>query len=94
MVSKKAKPQYPAILHPGHILREDYIGATDGLTVSALANAIGVPVTRLHEIVHERRSITADTAVRLGTYFNTNAEQWMAWQAAHDIAHAKIALAG
>lgn len=48
-------------IHPGEILREDYLIPL-GLSVNALANALHVPATRLHEIVKERRSVTPDTA--------------------------------
>lgn len=51
-------------IHPGEILREDYLIPL-GLSVNALANALHVPATRLHEIVKERRAITPDTALRV-----------------------------
>ena len=55
-------------VHPGEVLREDCL-APLGMSVNALAVALGVPATRSHEIVKERRAITADTATRLGRYF-------------------------
>ena len=55
-------------VHPGEILREDFLVPL-GLSVNALSVALGVPATRIHEIVKERRSITADTAARLARYF-------------------------
>ena len=58
-------------VHPGEILREDYL-APLGLSVNALVIALGVPATRIHEIVQERRAVTADTAARL-------AKQYFAW---------------
>ena len=71
------KPQalVPAV-HPGEILREDFMKPL-GLTVNRLALELHVPATRIGEIVHERRRITAETALRLARYFNTNAEFWL-----------------
>ena len=60
-------------IHPGEILREEFLGPL-GMSVHALATALRVPATRLHEIVNERRSITADTAVRLARYFGGDAQ--------------------
>ncbi len=51
-------------VHPGEVLREGYL-VPPGLSVNALATALGVPATPMHEIVKERRAITADTATRL-----------------------------
>jgi addiction module HigA family antidote len=61
--SKKLPP-----IHPGEILREDYLKPL-GLSMNQLALDLRVPVTRIAEIVHERRSVMADTAVRLGRLF-------------------------
>jgi len=71
-------------VHPGEVLREDFM-APLGLTMNRLALDLRVPVTRIAEIVHERRAITPDTALRLGRYFNTSARFWMNLQAAHDL---------
>ncbi len=73
-----------APVHPGEVLREDFM-APLGLTMNRLALDLRVPVTRIAEIVHERRAITPDTALRLGRYFNTSARFWMNLQAAHDL---------
>ena len=70
-------------LHPGEILREDFMKPL-GLSMNKLALNLHVPVTRIAEIVHERRSITPDTALRLGRYFNTSARFWLNAQAAYD----------
>lgn len=67
-------------IHPGEILREEYM-APLGLSVNALALALGVPSTRMHDIVHERRGITTDTAIRLARYFDTDMETWVNLQA-------------
>jgi len=63
-------------VHPGEILREDFMKPLR-LTVNKLALDLHVPATRIGEIVHERRRITADTALRLARYFNTNPEFWL-----------------
>lgn len=67
-------------VHPGEVLREDYL-APLGMSVNALALALDVPGTRIHEIVKERRSVTADTAARLAKYFGGDAASWLAMQA-------------
>ena len=71
-------------VHPGEILREDYLVPL-GMSRNALAMALGVPSTRIHEIVKERRSITADTAERLARYFGGDAASWLALQASYDL---------
>src|SRR5579863_9058587 len=63
-------------VHPGEILLEDFIKPL-GLTVNRLALDLHVPATRIGEIVHHRRRITADTALRLARYFKTNPEFWL-----------------
>ncbi|HEY1246162.1 MAG TPA: HigA family addiction module antitoxin [Hyphomicrobiaceae bacterium] len=74
--------------HPGEVLREEYLRPF-GLSARALAEAIGVPPNRLSEIVRERRSVTADTALRLGRYFRTDALFWINLQVAHDLSKAE-----
>ena len=71
-------------VHPGEILREDYL-APLGMSGNALALALGVPATRIHEIVKERRSVTADTAERLARYFGGDAVSWLSLQAMYDV---------
>lgn len=71
-------------VHPGEILREDFLVPLK-MSVNALALDLGVPATRIHEIVKERRSITADTAERLFRYFGGDAGSWMSLQAAYDL---------
>src|SRR5689334_1674650 len=73
-----------APVHPGEILREDFLKPL-GLSVNKLALELHVPATRVGEIVHERRRITADTALRLGRYFKTNAEFWLNLQNFFDL---------
>ena len=71
-------------VHPGEILKEDLM-APLGLSINGLARDLRVPVTRMSEIVNARRSITADTALRLARYFRTTPEFWMNLQAAYDL---------
>jgi len=71
-------------VHPGEILREEFL-APLGLSVNALAAALAVPATRIHEIAKERRAITADTAERLARYFGGDAASWLALQADFDL---------
>jgi addiction module HigA family antidote len=71
-------------VHPGEILREDFM-APLGLSMNKLALDLRVPVTRIAEVVHGRRGITPDTALRLGRYFNTSARFWLNLQAAYDL---------
>lgn len=71
-------------VHPGEVLREDFL-APLGLSVNALALALGVPVTRIHEIVKERRGVAADTAERLARYFGGDAASWLTMQANYDL---------
>ena len=72
-------------IHPGEFLREDFLVPL-GLSASALALALRVPVTRISEILRERRGITADTALRLARYFGTTPDFWMKMQMAYDLA--------
>jgi addiction module HigA family antidote len=71
-------------VHPGEVLREDYLVPL-GLSVNALAMALGVPATRIHEIVKERRAVTADTAARLARHFGGDAASWLVMQANYDL---------
>ena len=71
-------------VHPGEVLREDYL-APLGMSVNALAMALGVPATRIHEIVKERRAVTADTAARLARFFGGDAASWLVMQANYDL---------
>ncbi len=79
-------------IHPGEILREDFMTPLR-LSMNALALALHVPVPRIAEIVHERRSITPDTALRLARYFNTTARFWLNLQSAYDLEIAEDKLA-
>ena len=76
-------------VHPGEILREDYLVPL-GMTATALAKALSVPAPRINDIVRERRSVTADTAMRLARYFGGDARSWLNLQAAYDLRVAEI----
>ncbi|MGA2689801.1 MAG: HigA family addiction module antitoxin [Candidatus Korobacteraceae bacterium] len=80
-----------APIHPGEILREDFMKPLR-LSMNRLALDLHVPVTRIAEIVHERRGITPDTALRLGRYFNTSARFWLNAQSSYDLEVAQDAL--
>ncbi len=71
-------------IHPGEILREEFMIPL-GLSSNALARAVGVTAARINDIVRERRGITADTALRLARYFNTDEQSWMNLQTRYDL---------
>jgi len=73
---------------PGEILSEDWLKPL-GVTQYALAKAIGVPARRINEIVHGKRGITADTAVRFAAFFGTDAQSWMNLQTHFDTERAR-----
>jgi addiction module HigA family antidote len=77
-----------APIHPGEILREEFMQPRD-LSQNALARALHVPPRRINEIVLEKRGITADTALRLARYFGTSAEMWTGLQADYDLRRAR-----
>lgn len=79
-------------VHPGEVLLEDFMKPL-GLSQYRLAKDIGVPPLRIHQIVHGKRSITADTALRLARYFGTSATVWMRLQARYDLEVAQDQLA-
>jgi len=75
--------QLPPV-HPGEILREELMKPL-GLSINRVARDLRVPVTRMSKIVNGRRSITADTALRLSRYFGSSPQLWMNLQAAYDL---------
>jgi addiction module HigA family antidote len=81
-----------APIHPGEILREEFLTPL-GLTQNGLARALRVPPRRINEIILEKRGITADTALRLARYFGTTAEMWTGLQADYDLRLARYAKA-
>ena len=88
-IARSSSRRTPPI-HPGEMLREEFLVPL-GLSANALALALSVPATRIGDIVHERRGISGDTAIRLGEYFRTGPEFWMNLQAIYDIEIARDA---
>ena len=72
------------IIHPGEILLEEFLKPMD-LSQNHLAIAIHVPARRINEIVHGKRAITADTALRLAKYFGTSNEFWINLQSHYEM---------
>jgi addiction module HigA family antidote len=79
-----------APIHPGEVLLEEAMKPI-GLSSNRLAKELGIPPSRVLEIVNGRRSISADTALRLGRYFGTSAQLWMNLQARYDLDSARHA---
>jgi len=79
--------------HPGEVLSEEFLKPF-GMSVNALAIALRVPATRIGAIVKGERSVTADTALRLGRFFGTSAEFWITLQATHDLTKARMEIGG
>ena len=86
-MAKKLKP-----IHPGEQLREEFM-KPHGLSMNRLALDLHVPVTRIVEIVNERRGITSDTALRLARYFKTTPAFWMNMQLHYELQVAEDELA-
>jgi antitoxin HigA-1 len=85
-MTKKPKTQ-PTLLdpiHPGEIPAEEFMKPL-GLSLNRLARDLHVPPNRIHAIVHGARGITADTALRLGTYFGMTPETWLNLQTEFDL---------
>ena len=78
----KAKNLAP--IHPGEILMEEFLKPL-GISQYRLAKEINVPARRVNEIVHGKRSISADTALRLSRYFNLSERFWLNLQARYDL---------
>ena len=75
-------------IHPGEILRLEFLEPLD-ITPYRLSKDIGVAQTRISEILAEKRSITADTALRLSKYFGNSAQFWMNLQTQYDLRQAR-----
>lgn len=75
-------------IHPGEILLEEFMKPM-GISQNKLAREIDVPPNRIHEIVNGKRSITADTALRLHRYFGTTPEFWINLQSHYDLSLAR-----
>lgn len=85
-----AGPNRLPAVHPGEILRDEL--AERELSASALARAVGVPVTRVTEVLNGRRGISADTALRLSRYFGGSPRFWLNLQQSYDLKVAEAAL--
>lgn len=79
-------------IHPGEILMNDFLEPLN-ITQYRLSKDISVPPRRINEIVHGKRAVTADTALRLARYFSTSAELWLSLQANYDLRIQKNKLA-
>ena len=77
-----------ANIHPGEVLLEEFLFPM-GLSQNRIARNIGVPPRRINEIVHGKRAVTADTALRLARYFGTSEEFWMGLQADYELEEAR-----
>ncbi|MBI2909201.1 MAG: HigA family addiction module antidote protein [Chloroflexi bacterium] len=88
MTTSKVAP-----IHPGEILNEDFLKPL-GISQYRLSRDINVPSCRINEIVHGKRSITADTALRLSRYFDLSERFWLNLQARYDLEAEKDKLAG
>ena len=78
-------------IHPGEVLLEEFL-LPMGLSQNRIAREIGVPPRRINEIVHGKRSVTADSALRLARYFGTTEAFWMGLQADFDLEEARSRL--
>ena len=88
MTQKKLSP-----IHPGEILEEEFLKPM-GISQYRLAKDISVPPRRINEIVHGKRSITADTALRLGKFFGISAQFWLNLQTRYDLEVTEDLLSG
>src|ERR1039458_1802600 len=77
--------------HPGEMLREEFLVPL-GISQNALAQKIRVPPSRIAEIVHGKRAITPDTALRLARFFGNSPEFWLNLQQMHDLSQARLEL--
>ncbi len=85
--SRKALPDR-ITAHPGEVLREEFLKPL-GLSVNGLAAGLRVPATRIGAIINGERSVTPDTALRLGRFFCNSPEFWINLQAMHDLTRAR-----
>jgi addiction module HigA family antidote len=86
----KAGPNKLPPVHPGAILRDEL--DERGLSASAVARAISVPVTRITDVLNARRGITADTALRIARYFGGSANFWLNLQQSYDLKVAEASI--
>lgn len=77
-------------IHPGEVLLEEFLKPLD-ISQNRLARAMGVPPRRINEIVHGKRAVSADTAIRLSRALGTSEQFWMGLQADYDLEKARKA---
>ena len=75
-------------VHPGEVLLEEFLKPL-GVSQNSLARAVNVPPRRINEIVHGKRSVSADTAVRLSRFFGTSEKFWLGLQDDFDLEEAR-----
>lgn len=85
----RREPRVMDPLHPGEIIKEEFLDPL-GMTPYALAKKLGVPVPRVNDIARGKRSISADTALRLSRYFGNSARFWLNLQSSYDLKKAEI----
>ena len=71
-------------IHPGEVLMEEFLRPM-GITAYRLSKETGVPQTRISQIIHGRRGLSADTALRLSRFFGTSAQFWLGLQNDYDL---------
>ena len=76
-------------VHPGEVLLEDFMKPL-GLSQYRVAKDMGVPALRISQIVHGKRAVTADTAMRLARYFGTSPDVWLRLQARYNLEQAQM----
>jgi addiction module HigA family antidote len=91
-VAMEREERLPPV-HPGEVLLEDFMKPL-GLSQYRLAQDLHVSPIRISQIVHGKRAVTADTALRLARYFGTSADVWVRLQARYDLECAEVELAG
>jgi addiction module HigA family antidote len=91
MTPKTKKPIWGWNVHPGEILREEFLKPM-GISAYQLAKENHLGRSRVNDIVRERRAISADTAVRLAKYFGTSPQFWMNMQVSYELRNAENAL--
>ena len=77
-------------VHPGEVLREEYLKPLE-MSVNGLAKRLGIPASRINDVVLERRGVTPDTAMRLARFFGGDARSWLNLQTACDLRVTQIA---
>ncbi len=90
-MAQKTKQLDP--IHPGEILMEDFMKPLS-ISINRLSRDLHVPPNRIHAIVHGTRAITADSALRLGTYFGVTPETWLSLQLEYDLRVARRVAGG